>query len=836
QINRIQEQRPAIIPRPLRLPPAIGSPDLPIPRARPTMEFFNGLGGFTSDGREYVTILERGQSTPAPWINIISNETFGFQVSTSGGGFTWAMNSQQHRLTPWSNDPVRDPPGEVIFLRDEDSGELWSATALPIREERASYVARHGQGYSRFEVDAHGLAVELLQYVPLKDPVKISRLKITNHSARQRNISVTAYVEWVLGPQRAATAPFIVTEIDSETGAMFARNPMDIEHGTRVAFADLDGRQNSWTGDRAEFLGRNRTLQRPLALLRGTPLSSKTGAGLDPCSALQTTLRLKPNSTIEILFQLGEAANAAEAQALITKYRTTDLNAVLNDVTEFWDKTLSTIQVKTPDRALDIIFNRWALYQTLACRVWARSAFYQSSGAYGYRDQLQDSTALAMVTPHVSRGHLLRAAGRQFIEGDVQHWWLPETGRGVRTRVSDDCVWLAYATAHYIQITGDTGVLDEEVPFIEGPPLREGEHDSFFQPSVSQKRASLFEHCALALDVGLTRGEHGLPLMGTGDWNDGMNRVGEGGKGESVWLGWILYRTLTEFSQFAQPRDPARVTRWRDYCEKLKSALEEAWDGAWYRRAYFDDGTPLGSVMNAECRIDSIAQSWSVISGAGEPARASRAMAAVEKYLVRRDEGLVLLFTPPFDQAMPDPGYIKGYPPGIRENGGQYTHAALWSALAFSMLGDGDKTHELLNLLNPIQHAGSSAAIHRYKVEPYVICADVYGAPPHVGRGGWTWYTGSSGWMYRVMLEGLMGVKKEGESLVIDPCIPRGWPGFDLRYRYGRTTYEISVQNRNGAGRGVTRITVDGVGVDAAAMRIALHDDGAQHRVSVVLG
>jgi cyclic beta-1,2-glucan synthetase len=833
QLSRIEEKPPIVV-RPRRQPASLAPPDSA--RRRPPMEFFNGMGGFAAEGREYVTVLERGQSTPAPWINVISNENFGFQVSTDGSGFTWSLNSQQNRLTPWSNDPVSDPPGEAIFLRDEDSGELWTPTALPIREEGASYLVRHGQGYSRFEVDVHGLALELVQFVPLGDPVKISRLKITNHSRQMRNISVTSYVEWVLGPTRAATAPYIVTEIDPETGAMFARNPLSNDYGARVAFTDLDGRQSSWTGDRTEFLGRNRTLQRPIALLRGTALSSRTGAGFDPCGALQTSLRLKPDSSIEIVFLLGEATDTAEAQRLVTKYRTCDLNADLAEVTGFWDRMLSTVQVKTPDRALDLILNRWALYQTLACRVWSRSGFYQSSGAYGFRDQLQDGMALAIAKPDSTRAHLLRAAGRQFPQGDVQHWWLPETGRGVRTRVSDDRVWLAYATAHYVKTTGDAAVLDEQVPFIEGPPLHEGEQDAFFQPTASAIRASIFAHCAVALDSSLTVGEHGLPLMGTGDWNDGMNRVGEGGKGESVWLGWFLYVTLMEFSNLADTRDPVRASRWREHADKLKLALENAWDGDWYRRAYFDDGTPLGSVANTECRIDSIAQSWSVISGAGEPARAARAMAAVEKYLVRRDESLVLLFTPPFDKAVPDPGYIKGYPAGIRENGGQYTHAALWATLAFAMLGDGDKTHELLTLLNPIQHAGNSAAIHRYKVEPYVICADVYGAAPHTGRGGWTWYTGSAAWMYRVILESVLGFQKEGDALVLNPCLPRGWPGFEIRFRHGHTLYEIAVQNRNGAGRGVTRITVDGVEIEGPDRRIALKDDGATHRVSVTLG
>jgi cyclic beta-1,2-glucan synthetase len=834
QLSRIEEPKPPIIVRPQRRSGNLNVSD--IARRRPAMEFFNGLGGFASDGREYVTVLERGQSTPAPWVNVISNENFGFQVSTDGSGFTWSLNSQQNRLTPWSNDPVGDPPGEAIFLRDEDNGDLWTPTALPIREEGASYLVYHGQGYSRFEVDMHGLALELVQYVPLQDPVKISRLKITNNSRQARNISVTSYVEWVLGPARAATAPYIVTEIDPETGAMFARNPLSNDYGSRVAFTDLDGRQSSWTGDRTEFLGRNRNLQRPVALLRGTPLSSRTGAGLDPCGALQTSLRMKPGSSIEIAFLLGEAADTAEAQRLVTKYRTADLNAVLSKAKNFWDQTLSTIQVKTPDRALDVIFNRWTLYQTLACRMWSRSGFYQSSGAYGFRDQLQDSMALAVAKPDTARAHLLRAAARQFPQGDVQHWWLPQSGRGVRTRVSDDRIWLAFVTAHYVKVTGDLGVLDEQVPFIDGPPLQADQHDAFFQPTVTKDRASLFAHCALALDSALAVGEHGLPLMGTGDWNDGMNRVGEGGKGESVWLGWFLYATLREFSRLAETRDAPRAAQWREHNEKLRTALEKAWDGDWYRRAYFDDGTPLGSVANSECRIDSIAQSWSVLSGAAEPARAARAMSAVEKYLVRRDEGLVLLFTPPFDHAVPDPGYIKGYPPGIRENGGQYTHGALWSALAYATFGDGDRAHELLTLLNPIQHAGSSAAIHRYKVEPYVICADVYGVAPHTGRGGWTWYTGSAAWTYRVALEGLLGFQKEGESLLLNPCIPRAWPGFELRYRHGRTMYEIAVQNRHGAGRGVTRIALDGVDLDGADARIPLKDDGATHRVSVTLG
>jgi len=835
QIKRIEEAnqpvvfQPALVPSPVALPrPAA---------ARPALEFFNGLGGFDSDGKEYVTFLDGDAVTPAPWINVVCNPTFGFQVSTAGAGFTWATNSQQNRLTPWSNDAVSDPPGEAIFLRDEDSAELWCPTPSPIHDPNASYTVRHGRGYTRFEHDSRGLALELLQYVALDDPIKISRLKITNHSRRARNLSVTAYVEWVLGTTRERSAPYVVTEIDHETGAMFARNPLSNEFGTQVAFADLDGRQNSWTGDRTEFLGRNGTLSRPIALLRGTKFSNRTGAGYDPCCALQATLRLKSGESIELVVLLGQTASAARAQSLIAKYRTADLDQVFGAVTRFWDETLGKVQIRTPDRALDVLVNHWIPYQTIACRVWARSGFYQSSGAYGFRDQLQDSSSLCAIMPDIAREHILRAASRQFIEGDVQHWWLPETGRGVRTRISDDRIWLPYIVRHYVDITGDTGVLDEKVPFLEGPVLREGERDAFFQPPISEKKATLFEHCALALDTALELGQHGLPLMGTGDWNDGMNRVGEQGKGESVWLGWFLYATLLSFAPIAEGRGMTeRAAKWRAHCAALKGTLDQAWDGDWYKRAYFDDGTPLGSVSNSECRIDSIAQSWSVISGAGERAKSVRAMAALEKYLVKRDEGLVLLFTPPFDKAMPDPGYIKGYPAGIRENGGQYTHAALWAALASAMTGDGDKAHEILSMINPINHAASNAAIHRYKVEPYVVAADVYSVAPHIGRGGWTWYTGSAGWMYRVALESVLGLRLQGDKFVVDPCIPRHWPGFELVLRFGDSTYLVNVENPNHLNRGVSKAELDDLILTSVPPQILLRDDRETHRLKIVLG
>ena len=823
-------------------PPEKRSKSADAPSPTPAMldlEFFNGLGGFAADGREYVTILNAGQVTPAPWINVIANASFGFQAAAEGAGYTWSINSRENQLTPWSNDPVTDRPGEVLFVRDEDSGELWGPTALPIRGEAASYVVRHGQGYSRFEHDAHGIKLDLLQYVPLRDPIKISRLRIRNTSTRTRRLSVTAYVEWVLGPSRAASAPFIATEIDAATGALFAYNPWNATFGLRVAFADMAGRQTGWTGDRREFIGRNGGLDNPAALAADAPpLSGRVGAGLDPCGVLQTPLTLAPGESTEIVFFLGEAASAADAQFLIAHYRTVDLNAVFRGVLQHWDDLLGTVQVKTPDRAMDIMLNRWLLYQTVVCRLWARSAFYQASGAYGFRDQLQDGMALALSRPAMTREHLLRAAARQFIEGDVQHWWLPPFGQGVRTRISDDRIWLAYAVAHYVETTGDLSVLDEQISFIEGQPLHAGESDAYFQPTVSDRTASLFEHCARGLDQSLLVGAHGLPLIGTGDWNDGMTRVGDHGKGESIWLGWFLYAALSAFAPLAEARgEKARAMAWSVHTMALQAALErDGWDGNWYRRAYFDDGTPLGSSANGECSIDSIAQSWGVISGTADPNRAAQAMAAADEQLVRRDAGLALIFTPPFDRTPLDPGYIKGYPPGIRENGGQYTHAAAWSVIADAKLGDGDKAAELFSLLNPINHASTRASVHRYKVEPYVVAADVYSEPPHVGRGGWTWYTGSAGWMYRAGVESILGLHRQGAFLLLDPCIPKHWPRFELTYRHGTTRYDIAVENPHGVCRGIASLELDGRSLSKDPLRVALVDDGNTHRIHVVLG
>ena len=834
QLDRVSE---TVAPPPAaakRRSVAVGPPSTPTPR----LEFFNGLGGFGDDGREYVTVLAPGQVSPAPWINVVANPGFGFQVSADGAGCTWARNSREHQLTPWSNDPVADPTGEALFLRDEETGELWCPTASPIRHEAGSYVARHGRGYSRFDHSSHGVDLELLQFVPLSDPIKVSRLRIRNTSGRARRLSVTGYVEWVLGASRAAAAPFTITRADPRTGAILAQNPWNPAFGAPVAFADLGGRQTSWTGDRREFIGRNGALAAPAALVARGPLSGALGAGLDPCAALQTAIDLPPDGTCEVLFLLGEAADDADAQSLIGRYRNVDLEAVLAEVRGHWERILGAVQVKTPDRSMDVMLNGWLLYQTLACRIWARSAFYQASGAYGFRDQLQDSMALVATEPGIMREHLLKVAARQFVEGDVQHWWLPHSGQGVRTRISDDRVWLAYGAAHYVETTGDAGVLDEVVPFIEGALLEPNEAENFFQPTISGETASLYEHCARALDHSLDLGGHGLPLIGGGDWNDGMNRVGERGLGESVWLGWLLHRTLSAFIPLAEARrDSARARSWQAHAEALAVALERhAWDGAWYRRGWFDDGAPLGSAASDECRIDSIAQSWAVLSGVAGPERAALAMAAVERDLILEDEQLALLFTPAFDKTALDPGYIKAYPPGLRENGGQYTHAAAWAVMALAALGEGDKAGALFAMLNPINHTRDRAAVHRYKVEPYVMAGDVYAAPGHVGRGGWTWYTGSAAWMQRAGIESILGLRRKGALLIVDPCIPRAWAGFSVRLRHGASVYDIEVQNPAGVARGVQSAELDGEPLVATPLHLRLKDDGQTHRLTVRLG
>ena len=801
-----------------------------------TLEFFNGTGGFAEDGREYVIALSGLQTTPAPWINVIANPGFGFQVSALGSGHVWSENSRENQLTPWSNDPVADPPGEAIYLHDLETGETWTPTALPIRDG-GLYVARHGFGYSQFEHSARGIDARMLQFVPMDDPVRITRLTLSNTSGRARSLSVTAYAEWVLGPSRGATARHIITSLDAETGAIMARNPYSTAFPGRVAFAALGAESSSHSADRAEILGTGGTMAAP-AGIGSAPLSGRTGALLDPCAALQRRLALQPGETIEVLILLGQAASADAARALIQRHRAADPAVTLADVKQHWLDLLGAVQVSTPDRAMDIMLNGWLLYQTLACRIWARAGFYQASGAFGFRDQLQDGMALTALRPEMTRAHLLRAASRQFPEGDVQHWWLPHSGQGVRTRISDDRVWLGYAVAQYIAVSADTSVLEEQVPFLEGPALLPGAHDDFFLPTISPIEASLFEHCARGIDqaIGLT-GANGMPLIGTGDWNDGMNRVGEQGEGTSVWLGWLLITTINAMAPIADTRDPARAMRWRLHATSVQQAIErDGWDGAWYRRGTYDDGTLLGSATSQECRIDSLAQTWAVLSGAADPVRAATAMASMSQHLIRPDPGLALLFAPPFDATPQDPGYIKGYPPGLRENGGQYSHAAMWAILAQAKLGDGDAAGALFALLNPVNHALNPDDVARYKVEPYVVAADVYSTAPHEGRGGWTWYTGSAGWMYRAGIEGLLGLTRAGSDIILNPCFPKAWPEVKATVRIGDARVSITIDNSARTGHGIVSASLDGALMHPENGQLVLRPSARFHDLTVRLG
>ena len=813
---------------------AAASPAMTRPRE---LEFANGIGGFADNGREYVIRTGGGAALPpVPWTNVVGHETFGFACTETGPGYTWSENSHDNRLTPWRNDPVGDPPGEAVFIRDEATGAFWSATPLPAGGAEP-YVTRHGQGYSAYEHMRGEVASELTLFVPRDQPAKVFRLSLRNTSASRRRLSVTLYAEWVLGENRSRNAPHVVTAIDERTDAITATNAFRQEFEDRVAFMDLwceNGRARTFTGDRTEFIGRNGSLRRPAALGRDG-LAGRVGPALDPCGAIQVKFDLNPGDTRVVVGLIGDGRDAEQIADVVERFRHISVvDAALAEVRTFWDGVLGTITVATPDRAMDLVLNRWLLYQTLACRIWGRSAFYQSSGAFGFRDQLQDTLAVLPAAPAIVRHHLLHAASRQFVEGDVQHWWHEPGGQGVRTRFSDDRLWLPYAALEYTAATGDYGVLDEQVPFLEGRILNPDEHEAYERPAVSGEQASLYEHCVRAIEISLSTGAHGLPLMGTGDWNDGMSLVGAAGKGESVWLGWFIVSILRSFADLARRRsDTARATRYRRIASKLTRAVEEAWDGEWYRRAYFDDGTPLGSKENAECRIDAIAQSWSVISSAGDPDRARQAMASVNEHLVRETDGLVLLLTPPFDKMEPSPGYIRGYLPGVRENGGQYTHAALWNVLAFAQLGDGDRAWELFSLLNPVNHGRTPEEVMRYRAEPYVVAADVYSVPPHTGRGGWSWYTGSAGWMYRVGIEAILGIRLRGGALHIDPCIPRSWPGFEVVFAPPGARYRIQVENPHGVSRGVSGIEVDGAPItgDIPVLR-----DGAEHTVRVVLG
>ncbi len=803
--------------------------------SKESLQFFNGYGGFSKDGREYIIELSPGEVTPAPWVNVIGYQNFGFMISESGSQSTWAENSGENRLTPWSNDPVCDPSGEVLYLRDEETGAVWTPTPLPAGANEP-YRVTHGAGYSIFEHSSHGLSQRLTLFASPEDPVKIIHMRVENNYDYTRRITATQYVEWVLGKTHASSMPYIVPEYDAATACLMAKNPFNSEFGERTAFLIASKQIHGLTGDRTEFIGRGGTLASPAGLKR-IGLESRLSPGEDPCAVLQVHLDLLPGAVEEIYFVLGQGRNMDQALELSRKYHDPlNIKLALERTHQFWNQLLGTLQVNTPNPATNLLLNQWMLYQSLSCRIWGRSAFYQSSGAFGFRDQLQDILALLTIDPTIARDQILNAARHQFVEGDVLHWWHPPSGRGVRTRFSDDLLWLPYVTAKYVEISGDMSILQEQIPFLEGQLLSQRENERYGEFQQTNESYPLIEHCHRAIVKGATRGAHGLPLIGSGDWNDGMNRVGEEGKGESVWLAWFLCDVLEKFAKLCDRQgEYETASNYRARSKEYAAAVEQfAWDGEWYRRAYYDDGTPLGSILEPECQIDSIAQSWSVISAAGNPDRSRQAMQSVLNRLIHPQERLSLLFAPPFNNTEHDPGYIKGYLPGIRENGGQYTHASTWIAWAFANLKDGKQAGKLFELLNPIYMSDTKEKASNYRVEPYVICADIYSQPPHNGRGGWTWYTGSAAWMYRLGLEGILGFKKTGNSLEIDPVIPPDWDGFEIHYQYGAAIYHIIVNNPGHVSHNVKAAKLDGKNLDN--MIISLVDDGEEHTFELTMG
>ncbi|HVI42559.1 MAG TPA: protein ndvB, partial [Anaerovoracaceae bacterium] len=796
------------------------------------LQYFNGLGGFDNDGREYVIKLEKGQMTPAPWANIISNPEFGFMVTEAGGGYTWCENSRENKLSPWSNDPVSDIPGEIFYLTDE-FGEPWSITPIPAREEE-TYTVRHGFGYSEFEHASHGISQHLTQFVPVKGTVKISLISLKNDGDEDRNLGVTYYLRPVLGVNTTEASMHLVSSQSIE-GTLMVKNPYNREFPDRICFMDSSAPERSVTGDRKEFFGFG-ALDSPDAL-SSKKLKGTLGAGFDPCAAMRININLKAKETKEFVFLLGMVDQADKVYELTDAFKDTEKSkAALIEVKNFWQEKLQIIQVNTPDPAMNIMLNGWLIYQVISCRMWARTAFYQAGGAFGFRDQLQDSLAVITIWPEITKNQIVKHARHQFLQGDVLHWWHEPAGKGTRTRFSDDYLWLPFVTAEYIRVTGDYEILKMEVPFLDDDILKQFEDERYCQPRITQEVSSIFDHCIRSIEHGLRFGERGLPLIGGGDWNDGMNTVGNGGKGESVWLGWFLCTTLQKFIPICRKmEDHERAERYLQIIDQIVEAIEtNGWDGNWYKRAFFDNGAPLGSVNNKECKIDSLAQSWAVISGKGDPARVKKALDSLEDYLVMREAGLIKLLTPPFDEGELEPGYIKGYVPGVRENGGQYTHAAAWVIIAFAMTGDGDKASELFGLINPVNHTRTDREYSIYKGEPYVMAADVYSVPPHVGRGGWTWYTGTASWVYKAGLENILGFSKNADKLMIDPCIPKKWTEYSIQYRHLETIYQITIKNPKNLNKGVGHITMDGEFLEGNVINLV--NDEKTHIVEVIMG
>lgn len=793
-------------------------------------EFFNEFGGFVDEGKEYEIFLEGNNKPPAPWINVIANKNFGFHVSETGAGYTWGYNSRENKITPWSNDPVCDKATEAIYIKDDIEGDIITPTSLG-QSDKGTYIVRHGFGYSKFYHRENDIKQETTVFTPLEDPVKIWNVNLENTSDKDKYLTLTYYVEWVLGAQREQTHPYVVTNYNNEYEYLSAKSIYNYHFHKHQAFMFSSEMIKLYTGDRQEFLGRKGSVLKPEGVDK--ILSCNTGAAYDPCGAIQISIALFAGESKNIIFGLGQSPEIEDINNYVVKYRDPKYAKMeLDKVHDYWEKIQGTIKVKTNDRAIDILVNGWLLYQSISCRINARAAFYQCGGAYGYRDQLQDTLSLLYTNPEALRKQIKIAASRQFEEGDVQHWWHPPMGMGVRTRISDDLHWLPYAVAHYINGTEDYSVLEEVVPYIRGPLLQEYEKEIMCTPEVSEVTDTVYEHCKKVINHAKF-GEHGLPLMGGGDWNDGMNEVGIGGQGESVWLGWFIYAMLTNFIPICEYKKDLEYAKELDKKRKVlqKNIEKHTWDGEWYLRAYYDDGTKIGSKESDECRMDSISQSWSVISKAASKKRALQAMESARRNLVKEEDGMSLLLYPPFDKTKKNPGYIKNYYPGIRENGGQYTHAACWLAIASTMIEDYSMAYTLFTMLNPIHATSTKSNSIKYEKEPYVMIADISLSAPYTGRGGWSWYTGSGGWMYQGLVHYFLGLRKEKGYLILNPATPQSFGDFEMEYKDDDTIYEIKVVSRSKGKLKTKSMLVDGENVEGN--RIKLFKDGGKHSIII---
>ncbi|MGM0396195.1 MAG: GH36-type glycosyl hydrolase domain-containing protein [Bacillota bacterium] len=789
------------------------------------LKYFNGYGGFNQKDSEYVIQYRENLPTPMPWINVISNDNFGFIISENGGGYTWSENSNENKLTPWLNDSIFNIPQEVVYLKDEVYGELWSVTPEPLGNYLDCDIC-HGKGYTKFASEPYGLKTTLNIFASLKDSVKIYSVKIKNNTEEIRKMSSFLFINPLLGSYSEKNKKYITT--NKEKGNILTlNNSFNYQYPNRTMYLSSSEGFKSYTGNKDEFDLKN--------LKNMHVFKNEVGGGLNPCGGIQIQLEINPNEEKQFVFILGQETNKEKLQENALYYQKVDnCNKELTKVKEYWENTLSAIDIDTPDNKLDTLINSYLPYQTLACRIKARSAFYQTGGAYGFRDQIQDALNMLMIDPNITKKQIILNASHQFKEGDVLHWWHPgDEEKGVRTRSADDLLWLPYAVTEYLLNTEDYKILDTKLPYVTGETLKDHENEIYLTAGTSEYKETLYNHCLKAIDHALTFGSHGLPLMKGGDWNDGMNKVGIEGKGESVWLGWFLAQILKRFTKICEMRDDTiKYTEYFKYQNDIIAAIEkDGWDDSWYKRAYYDDGTPLGSKINSECKIASLPQSWSVISTLGNEKRSKKAMDSVNNHLILEDKGMILLFAPPFERDEKDPGYIKSYAKGLRENGGQYTHAAAWVIYAYALLGEGTKAYELYEMLNPINHSRSLFFANQYKVEPYVISADVYYAHPHIGRGGWTWYTGAAGWMYRVCIEGILGLKKRGSKLTINPSIPNHWTNYTIKYRYKETLYIIEVINDKKISNGNVKYTLDNK--DIQEDYIQLVNDKNEHNIRV---